>query len=116
MTSGYSGKMLDIDLSAKRVTRKDVEAEILKSFLGGIGLGTKILYGEVRVDVDPLSPNNIVIFAPGTLSGTWAPSNSRTEVVTKSPLTEIVGRGNFGGWWGSRLKRAGFEAIVVRGK
>lgn len=116
MTIGYIGKILEVNLSAKQVVAVDLEEKLVRNFLGGIGLGIKILYDEVGPYVDPLSPDNIVIIATGPLSGTKAPANGRTETVTKSPLTRIMGRGNFGGWWGPRLKLAGFEAVVVRGK
>ena len=116
MTKGYIGKILDVDLSAGQARTVEIEKEVMQNFLGGLGLGMKIFYDEVKPGVDPLSPENVLIVAPGRLSGTTAPTNGRTEVITKSPLTGILGRGNFGGWWGPRLKHAGFEAVVVRGK
>jgi aldehyde:ferredoxin oxidoreductase len=116
MTKGFIGKILDADLSTKRVAVVDLDEEIVRDFIGGTGLGVKILYDEVGPDVDPLSSDNIVVIATGPLSGTSAPANGRTEAITKSPLTGIIGRGTFGGWWGPRLKRAGFEAVVVRGE
>jgi len=116
MSNGYIGKIIDVNLTTKGVTAVNLEEESVQGFLGGVGLGAKILYDEVGPNVDPLSSDNIVIIATGPLSGTTAPANGRTETITKSPLTGIIGRGNFGGWWGPRLKLAGFEAIVVRGK
>jgi len=116
MTTGYIGKILEVNLPTKQVAAVGLEEEVVRNFLGGTGLGVKILYDEVGPDVDPLSPDNVVIIATGPLSGTAAPANGRTEAITKSPLTGIIGRGNFGGWWGPRLKLAGFEAVVVRGK
>ncbi|MCJ7728509.1 MAG: hypothetical protein MUO27_01305, partial [Sedimentisphaerales bacterium] len=67
---------------------------------------------EVGAAIDPLSSDNIVIFANGPLTGTQAPSTGRTEITTKSPLTGIVGSGNTGGVWGAKLKHAGFDLIV----
>lgn len=116
MRKGYIGKILDIDLSAKRVVAVDLDADVVRDFIGGTGLGAKILYDRVGPHVDPLSSDNVVVIATGPLSGTSAPANGRTEAITKSPLTGIIGRGNFGGWWGPRLKRAGFEAVVIRGE
>jgi len=116
MTIGYIGKILDVNLSVKQVVPVRLEQGVVRDFLGGTGLGIKILYDEVGPDVDPLSLNNVVVIATGPLSGTTAPANGRTDAITKSPLTGILGRGNFGGWWGPRLKLAGFEAVVVRGK
>ena len=116
MSNGHIGKILDVNLTAKSVMAVDLEEATVRNFLGGLGLGAKILYDEIGPNVEPLSPDNIVIIATGALSGTMAPTNGRTEAITKSPLTGIIGRGNFGGWWGPRLKLAGFEAVVVRGR
>lgn len=73
-----------------------------------------MLYDEVGPEVDPFSPDNIVVISPGALNGTNAPTACRTEVTTKSPLTGILGTGNFGGYWGQALKNAGYDAIVIR--
>lgn len=116
MSNGYIGRILDVNLTTKGIAVVRLEEETVRNFLGGVGLGARILYEEVGPSVDPLSPENVVIVATGPLSGTMAPTNGRTEVITKSPLTGSIGRGNFGGWWGPRLKLAGFEAIVIRGK
>lgn len=116
MSRGYTGKLLDVDLGAKQAVEIDLDEEILQDFIGGLGLAVKIMYDEIGPDIDAFSPKNIVIIATGPLSGTRAPTNGRTHIVTKSPLTGILGMGNFGGWWGPRLKRAGLEAIVIRGK
>lgn len=103
-------------MSTKQATAVDLEEKVVRNFLGGLGLGIEILYDKVGPNVDALSPDNIIVIAPGPLSGTAAPTNGRTHIVSKSPLTGIIGMGNFGGWWGPRLKLAGFEAVVVRGK
>jgi len=110
---GY-GKILDIDLSSGRITEREVAAEFGRRFLGGRGFGHKLLYDEVGPDVDPYSPENIVVFANGPLTGTGAPCGGRTEVTTRHPLSQSIGTGNTGGVWGARLKHAGFDVIVVR--
>jgi len=112
---GYTGKILNVDLSSKDITVTDLDEQVAKRFLGGLGLGVKILYDEVGPNADAMSPENIVIIAGGPLTGTASPANSRTEVITKSPLTGILGIGNFGGAWGPRLKLAGYDAVVIRG-
>ncbi len=116
MYSGNVGQMLDVNLSTQQVRTIDLDPKIIRNFVGGLGLGVKILYDEVGPDVEALSPSNIIVVAPGPLTGTHAPTNSRTEVITKSPLTESIGLGNFGGFFGPKLRFAGFEAIVIRGK
>ena len=110
---GY-GKILDIDLATGMVITTDVDSRFARDFVGGMGFSSKILYDEVGVDVDPFSPDNAVIFANGPLTGTHAPCTGRTEITTKSPLTNNIGTGNTGGIWGAALKHAGFDIIIVR--
>ena len=108
------GEILDVDLSTGKVVRRDIEPEFAREFIGGMGFSARILYNEVGADVEPLSPENIIVFANGPLTGTHAPCSGRTEVTTKSPLTGTIGTGNTGGVWGVMLRRAGIELIVVR--
>ncbi|MFC2020244.1 aldehyde ferredoxin oxidoreductase family protein [Chloroflexota bacterium] len=108
------GKILDVDLSTRRVVKRDIDPQFTLEFIGGMGFSCKILYDEVGQDVDPLGPDNIVIFSNGPLTGTQAPCSGRTEITTKSPLTGHIGTGNTGGLWGALLKRAGFDLIVIR--
>jgi aldehyde:ferredoxin oxidoreductase len=116
MHFGFVGKILDVNLSPKRIMGEKLDVRVARKFLGGLGLGLKVLYDEVGPNVDPLDPENPIIIATGRLTGSAAPTSGRTEILTKSPLTGGIGRGNFGGWWGVRLKRAGFDAVIVRGK
>lgn len=108
------GKILEVDLSTGKLTKKDIDPQFAREFIGGMGFGCKILYDEVGADVDPLSPDNVLIFANGPLSGTRAPCSGRTEVTTKNPLTGNIGTGNTGGVWGAQLKHAGWDLIIVR--
>ncbi|MFC1901865.1 aldehyde ferredoxin oxidoreductase family protein [Chloroflexota bacterium] len=110
------GKILDVDLSSGKITKRDIDPEFARKFIGGMGFSCKFLYDEAGIDVDPLSPENVVIFAAGPLTGTGAPCGSRTEITTKSPLTGIIGSGNTGGLWGTRLRHTGFDTILVRGR
>ena len=112
---GY-GKILDVDLTTRRIEKRDLAAEFAEEFIGGMGFGSRMLYEEVGTEVDPLGPKNIIIFAIGPLTGTSTPCSGRTEVTTKSPLTGSIGTGNTGGHWGARLKHAGFDLLVVRGQ
>jgi aldehyde:ferredoxin oxidoreductase len=116
MGKGIVGKILDVNLSTKEIKKTRLDEETVRKYIGGLGLGVKIIYDVVGPEVDPMSDNNVVVIAPGPLNGTAAPTNGRTHVVTKSPLTGILGMGNFGGFWGPRLRKAGFEGVVVRGK
>jgi aldehyde:ferredoxin oxidoreductase len=112
---GY-GRILDVDLTQREVLKKDVDCNLARKYLGGVGFSLKILYDEVGPDVDPLSPENIVIFANGPLTGTRAPCGGRTEITTKHPLTGNIGVGNTGGTWGAALKHAGFDMVIIRGR
>ncbi len=112
---GY-GQILDIDLSSGNIIPRDITPRFARQYIGGMGFSCKILYDEVGPEVDAFSPDNIVVFANGPLTGTHAPCAGRTEITTKSPLTGIIGTGNTGGMWGTMLKRAGFDVIVVRGE
>lgn len=114
MTNQGIHHMLEVDLASQKCHVQPLEEKILREYIGGLGLGMKILYNEVGPDVDPLSSENILLIAPGPLSGTDAPTSSRTQVVTKSPLTGIIGIGNFGEPWGAKFRRAGFEALLFR--
>ena len=112
---GYS-KILDVNLATGEIIKRDVDPKFAREFIGGMGFNCKILYDEVGTDVDPFSPDNVVIFANGPLTGTRAPCSGRTEITTKSPLTGGIGTGNTGGVWGVALKRAGFDLVIIRNR
>ena len=113
---GYMGKILRVDLSGGKIEEKPLNEELARKYIGGSGLAAKIVYDEVGPDVDPLSPDNLLVFATGPLQGTGIPFSGRYAVGTKSPLTGIWGEANSGGWVGPYLKRAGYDAIVFKGK
>ena len=110
---GY-GRILDVDLSTGKFVQRNVDPQFARDFIGGMGFSCKILYDEVGSEVEPLSSDNIVIFANGPLTGTRAGCSGRTEITTKSPLTGQIGSGNTGGHWGAALKHAGFDLVVIR--
>lgn len=83
---GWSGQILHIDLTKKKVV-KEQTAPHAKEFIGGRGINIELLYKGIKPGIDPLSPENILILGTGPLTGTAAPSSSRTEVTSKSPLT-----------------------------
>lgn len=110
------GRILEVNVSTGEIVKRDIEPRFAREYVGGMGLGCKILYDEVGPEVDPLGPDNIIIFANGPLTGTGAPCGARTEVTNKSPLTGSIGTGNTGGMWGTLLRRAGFDLVLVRGR
>jgi len=105
-----------VDLSRGEIKKLSLPEELALQFLGGNGFGTKILWDEVGRDVDPLSPQNKLIFATGPLTGTIFPTAGRLEVITKSPLSGIYGDANAGGHFTPELKRSGFDMIVFEGR
>lgn len=116
MVKGYAGKFLRVDLTSRKIFSQSLDEKDLRQFLGGSGLGTKFLYEEVGAQVEPLSPENILIFMTGPLTGSGAPGSGRHEVVFKSPLTGIFARSGVGGSFGVNLKRAGYDGIIISGK
>jgi len=113
---GYAGNMVYADLAAGRVTIKPTPPELKKQYLGGRGFGIRLLTDAVDPKTDPLSAKNIVVFASGPLTGTGIPLGSRYEVSTLSPLTGTATSANSGGVFGWKMKKAGFDAVVVTGK
>lgn len=113
---GYAEKILRVNLTEKTVSTEPLKPETARMFLGGRGLGSKVIFDEVMAKTDPLGPENKMVFVTGPLTGTIAPSSPRSVIVTKSPLTNTITMANFGGFFGPELKFAGFDAIIFEGK
>ncbi|MCX7679288.1 MAG: aldehyde ferredoxin oxidoreductase family protein [Spirochaetes bacterium] len=113
---GYMGKILDINLSSGEIGEYPLSDRDRELFIGGRFLSTKILWDELKPGTDPLSPENILVIMTAPLTGTGAPCTSRYDISAKSPLTGAIGHSNSGGNFGIYLKRAGWDAIVIRGK
>jgi len=113
---GYMGKILHVNLTNKSHRVEQMDEKIARLLLGGKGLGTWLLYKLTEKGTDPLSPNNPLIFATGPLTGTIAPTSSKFCVVTKSPATGTMDDAYCGGFFGSELKFAGYDVIVIKGK
>jgi aldehyde:ferredoxin oxidoreductase len=114
--NGWCGKLLWVDLTAGRTEERPLDARIARAYLGGRGFGIRHLLDEVDPLVDPLSEGNDMVLATGPLTGTSAPTGARYMVMTKSPLTGAVTCSNSGGKFPAELKKAGWDAIVIRGK
>ena len=112
---GWIGKVLRVNLSTSKVSTEALDPGLAKDYIGARGLGTKIMTDEVDPKVDPLSPENKLIFVPGPLTGTFAPSAGRYTVVTKGALTGAIASANSGGTWGPALKFAGYDAVIIEG-
>jgi aldehyde:ferredoxin oxidoreductase len=115
MVYGFMGKILRVNLSTGSIAEEDIPADWTRKYLGGAGLATKYLYDEVPRGVDPLGPENLLIFMTGPLTGTASASASRYSVVAKSPQTGIWGQANSGGNFGPLLKRSGYDGIIFEG-
>ena len=115
MGCGYSGKALWVDLSEKKLKDEILEEGLCRSFLGGYGLGARILYDRMSPGIDPLGPENILGIVTGPLTGTATIGGSRYTMVGKSPLTGGWGDANSGGHFGPCLKFAGYDAVFVTG-
>lgn len=116
MLRSYTGKVLKADLTKGKISVEELDAEIARKFIGGKGLGAKILYDSLEAGIEPLSPKNLLIFSSGPLTATLAPTSGRWAVVTKSPLTNIFLDSQVGGYFGVTMKLAGFDCIIVEGK
>ena len=112
---GYAGRVLEVDLSSGRIETMALDPEVAERFIGGKGFGIHTLYHWLPVGCDPLSPDNIMVFAAGPLTGTAAPASGRMEVCTKSPATGLWLDSNAGGSFGPELKYAGYDALVISG-
>ncbi len=111
MVGGYMGKVLFVNLSIGKFEDKILDEKTCRHFIGGYGLGARILYNDQKAGVDPLGPENILGLITGPLTGTPAPSGARYVVVGKSPLTGTWGDANSGGEFGPYLKFAGYDGV-----
>jgi aldehyde:ferredoxin oxidoreductase len=114
--NGWSGAILRVNLSTGTVSTQPTNMKDAVLYIGARGLGDKLYTDEVDARVDPLSPENKIVFAPGPFSGTFAPSAGRYHVVTKGPLTEAIAGSNASGFFGAELHYAGYDALIIEGK
>ncbi len=113
---GYSGKILHVDLSKCEHRVEEFSPEEARAYIGGSGFAAKRLWEMTCRETDPLGPENVLIFMTGPLTGTKIPLSGRHQVVAKSPLTGIYGESDVGGRWGTELKKAGLDGIIITGR
>ncbi|MBC7260031.1 MAG: aldehyde ferredoxin oxidoreductase family protein [Chloroflexi bacterium] len=113
---GYMGKILRVNLTTGDIRDEDINPDWAAQFIGGAGLAACYLWEHLTPDVDPLGPENPLVFMTGPLTGTAAPSTGRFVVCARSPLTGLWGESNSGGFWGPELKFAGYDGIVITGR
>jgi aldehyde:ferredoxin oxidoreductase len=115
MSKGFTGKVIKINLSLKKIEIECIEEKIYRKYLGGSALASYFLLKELKPGIDPFSEENILVFTTSILSGTTIPGATRYTVASKSPLTGAFGEAEAGGYWAPQLKKAGFDAIVIKG-
>jgi benzoyl-CoA reductase subunit BamB len=116
MRYAETGYHLEIDLSRGSIERVQSDPRLTELHLGGLGTNARILWDRVPPEVEPFSPDNLLIFAAGLLCGTPAPGANRTIVSTFSPQTLLMAYSMMGGFWAPELKYAGYDKVIFRGK
>jgi aldehyde:ferredoxin oxidoreductase len=114
--AGWTGKLLRVNLTEQSFSVEPVREDWCRDYLGGRGLGARYLLEELDPTIDPLAPENKMIFANGPLTGTPVPCGARYMVVTKGALTDAITTSNSGGHWGPELKFAGYDLLIIEGK
>src|SRR5437763_12152959 len=113
---GWTGKLLRVNLTTGQSRVEDIPETWLRDYIGGRGVADRYLWEELDPRVDPLSPENKLIFATGPLTGTPVSCGARYMVVTKGALTNAITTSNSGGHWGPELKSAGYDLLLVEGR
>lgn len=112
---GYRDCELRVNLKEKTIEKKPLNGDYIDKYMGGEGYGIALMWDEMPLDIDPFDDGNLLSFNTGPLTGTPAPSASRTSIVFLSPLTGTIGASNMGSHWGAELKFAGYDSIVFEG-
>jgi aldehyde:ferredoxin oxidoreductase len=113
---GYNGKILRVNLNNKTLVDEELDEKFCRKYIGGAGFIAYYLWKELKPGIDPLSPDNKLIFALGPVSGLTIPGASRNCIGAKSPLSAGIAKSEVGGFWMAELKRAGYDAIIIEGK
>lgn len=113
---GYMGKLLRVNLTHGSISQETLDPQYLRDYIGGSGLGIRLMYDEVPPDTDPLSPEAKIIITTGPVTATALGTAGRYQVVFKSPLTGILCDSSSGGHWGSAFKQTGYDVLILEGK
>jgi aldehyde:ferredoxin oxidoreductase len=111
-----SFRLLEVDLDAGSSQGRTIPAALVHDFLGGASLAARVLYRDLRPELDPLSPGAPLLFMAGPLTGTAGPSVGRFVICAKSPATGMWGESNAGGFFGPELRQCGWDALLIRGR
>jgi len=113
---GYSQVRLDVDLTNGKINKTTLSKEFVRDWIGGYGFGAKLLWDELKPSIDPLSPDNVFVYAHGPFPTTILPTSSKYGVFAKSPLTGMFGMAISSGSVGAQARRAGINTIVFKGR
>jgi aldehyde:ferredoxin oxidoreductase len=113
---GYTGTALIVDLTARKATEQALPPALLRAYLGGAGLAVRLLYDHLEPGTDALAPGNVIVFGCGVFAGTIVAASAKHAVATKSPLTGMIGDAMAGSFFAHTMKRAGYDAVVIKGR
>jgi aldehyde:ferredoxin oxidoreductase len=116
MPNGYTGNILRIDLNEQKYLIEHPNEKFYRKYCGGRAIALYYMLKEMNSGIDPLSAENLLIFATSVVVGTTAPTINRFTICAKSPITRAEGEAEAGGFFGTELKKSGFDAIVIKGK
>jgi len=116
MASGLTGKLLHVDLTTRQTRVEEIPETVLRQHLGGGALACWLLLRDMPPGVDPLGPDNLLVFMTSVINGLSLSGSNRYTAAAKSPLTGGYGEAEAGGWWGPELRSAGYDGIAVRGR
>jgi len=113
MLHGYGGHILRVDLTSGKIRRERTDAGYMLNVIGGRGLNSTRLYEELKRDIDPLSPENLLLIGVGPLTGTLMAASAFMTISGKSPMTGILGDSAAGGHFGAEIKQAGYDQLAI---
>jgi aldehyde:ferredoxin oxidoreductase len=116
MVHGYGGHILRVDLSSGKILRETTDPAYMREVIGGRGLNSRRLYDELDRDIDPLSPENLLLIGVGPLTGSLLSTSAYMTISGKSPLTGILGDSAAGGFFGPEIKMAGYDQLIFTGR
>ncbi len=116
MVAGITAKLLHVDLTTRQTRTEEIPETVMRKYLGGGALAAYILLRDMPAGVDPLGPDNVLVFTTSIINGLSLSGTNRYTAAAKSPLTGGYGESEAGGWWGPELRAAGWDGVVIRGQ
>ncbi|MFX0167794.1 MAG: aldehyde ferredoxin oxidoreductase family protein [Candidatus Hodarchaeota archaeon] len=113
---GFTGKILHVNLTNRTITNIPTPMDLARQFIGGGGLAARILYPLLKIAPEPLGPHNPVIMMAGPFTGTTVPCSGRMVICARSPLTNLWGECNIGGYFGATMRQAGYDGLLIEGR